>query len=86
MTPVDNELEARNLWALLESCSSLENRPDGDFSELAELRMSGGYIKNAVVRSAYLAAASGTSITNEFLWKAARLECEASGKLMVETP
>ena len=47
--------------------------------------MSGGYIKNAVVRAAYLAADAGTPITNALLWRSARAEYEAMGKLSYRT-
>jgi hypothetical protein len=43
--------------------------------------MSGGYIKNAVVRAAFLAAGEGAPICASHLERAARLEYEALGKL-----
>lgn len=43
--------------------------------------MSGGYIRNAVVRAAFLAAAEGTPITAAHLSKSAQLEYEAMGKV-----
>ncbi len=57
-----------------------------DYRRLAEeLEMTGGYIKNAVVRAAYLAASEGSSIGMHHLWAAARAEYEAMGKLAVST-
>ena len=55
-----------------------------DFQRLADrYKMSGGYIKNAVVRAAYLAATStDRAISQEMLEKAARLEWEEMGKLL----
>ncbi|MDQ3370690.1 MAG: AAA family ATPase [Myxococcota bacterium] len=46
--------------------------------------MSGGYIRNAAVRAAFLAADQETEITPEHLERAARLEYEGMGKLAVE--
>jgi hypothetical protein len=50
--------------------------------KLAEqFEMSGGYIRNAVVRAAFLAAAENTTISAGHLMKAAHLEYEAMGKI-----
>ena len=50
--------------------------------KLAEqFEMSGGYIRNAVLRAAFLAAAERTTITANHLTKAAHLEYEAMGKI-----
>jgi hypothetical protein len=43
--------------------------------------MSGGYIRNAVLRAAFLAADEDTTITARHLTQAAQLEYEAMGKL-----
>ncbi|MDQ3300248.1 MAG: hypothetical protein M3619_27015 [Myxococcota bacterium] len=43
--------------------------------------MTGGYIKNAALRAAYLAAHEGSAITMGQLMRAARAEYEAMGKL-----
>jgi hypothetical protein len=43
--------------------------------------MSGGYIKNAVLRAAYFAASDGRSIDHKHLYRAARAEYEAMGKI-----
>ena len=44
--------------------------------------MSGGYIRNAVLRAAFLAADAQTSIDGKFLLRAAQLEYEAMGKVI----
>jgi SpoVK/Ycf46/Vps4 family AAA+-type ATPase len=56
---------------------------DADFRSLAErFEMTGGYIKNAVIRAAYLAAASAERrITADTLLLAAQREWEDLGKL-----
>jgi hypothetical protein len=55
---------------------------DIDFAGLAHsFEMSGGYIKNAALRAAFRSAEEGGEITNEQLWRAARSEYEAMGKI-----
>ncbi len=55
---------------------------DIDFDELGEnFELSGGYIKNAVVRAAYRAAARGTGINFGDVEFAAEQECKSAGKL-----
>ncbi len=55
---------------------------DLELGQLAtDYAMSGGYIKNAVLRAAYLAAHEGTPITNAHLRRAARAEYEGMGKI-----
>ena len=56
--------------------------PDVDYDELARrYAMTGGYIRNAALRAAYLACDNGGAITGRLLHHAARLEYEALGKL-----
>ena len=53
-----------------------------DFGSLARrYAMSGGYIKNAALRAAFLAADEGSAITEAHLERAARVEYEGMGKL-----
>jgi len=57
---------------------------DGDLdipALAAEFEMAGGYIKNAVVRAAYLAADEGSPITRTHLRRAAHAEYDAMGKV-----
>ena len=55
---------------------------DIDFDDLGEsFELSGGYIKNAVVRAAYRAAARQGEITYEDIEFAAEQECKSAGKL-----
>lgn len=60
--------------------------PEIDFRALAErYTMTGGYIKNAVLRAAYLAAATPQRvITEALLLRGAQLEWEEMGNLAVE--
>ena len=56
--------------------------PDVDAGALGEaFEMSGGYIKNAVLRAAYLAAEEATQIGMSQLRRGARAEYEAMGKV-----
>jgi SpoVK/Ycf46/Vps4 family AAA+-type ATPase len=55
---------------------------DIDFDDLGEaFELSGGYIKNAVVRAAYRAAARQGEISYEDIEFAAEQECKSAGKL-----
>lgn len=57
-----------------------------NFRSLAErYEMSGGYIRNSVLRAAYLAAADGVAITQQHLQRAAMLEYTAMGKIVQHT-
>ena len=47
-----------------------------------ELELSGGHIKNAVLRAAYLAASAGSAITMDHLVRAARAEYDAMGRIL----
>ena len=56
--------------------------PGVDLAHLAErYEMSGGYIRNAALRAAFLAADRGSAITAAHLDGAARVEYESMGKL-----
>jgi ATPase family associated with various cellular activities (AAA) len=56
---------------------------DLDFAELAEtFDMTGGYIKNAIVRAAVIAARAGHRLTAEDLWTGAHHEYLEMGKVM----
>nr|MBA3541695.1 ATP-binding protein [Deltaproteobacteria bacterium] len=53
-----------------------------DFASLSQrFRLSGGYIRNATLRAAFLAAEEGTSLTQEHLERAIRMEFREIGKL-----
>jgi SpoVK/Ycf46/Vps4 family AAA+-type ATPase len=53
-----------------------------DFAKLGKtFELSGGHIKNAVMRAAYMAAQNGAQITQPLLAEAAEKECAAAGKL-----
>ena len=79
--PLPDEGQREALWrALLPDLA--ETAGDLGFARLArEFEMSGGYIKNAILRAAYLAADEGTPISAPHLARAARAEYEAMGKV-----
>ena len=53
-----------------------------DFASLSQrFRLSGGYIRNAALRAAFLAAEEGTALTHEHLERAIRMEFREIGKL-----
>jgi SpoVK/Ycf46/Vps4 family AAA+-type ATPase len=53
-----------------------------DFAALAiRFRLSGGYIRNAALRAAFLAAEEGTSLTQDHIERAIRMEFREIGKL-----
>ena len=79
--PMPEEDERKRLWRALIPAQALA--PNIDFDQLAvKFVMSGGYIKNAAVRAAYLAAAEGGLIEMRHLVKAAGAEYLSMGKVM----
>jgi SpoVK/Ycf46/Vps4 family AAA+-type ATPase len=80
--PVPEFGERVQLWrAMLPAEALVANGID--FRSLAErFEMTGGYIRNAVLRAAYLAAADGGAITMAHLHRAAMLEYGAMGKII----
>jgi len=77
--------QRRELWRRLVPKEALAGR-DGealDFDLLAEAyELSGGHIKNAIMRGAYAAMDEGGRISTEILSEAAERECRAIGKLV----
>ncbi|HEX8108960.1 MAG TPA: ATP-binding protein, partial [Kofleriaceae bacterium] len=78
--------ERARLWRqLLPPQAGLHDRVD--FFALAErFEMTGGYIKNAVVRAAVIAARAGRGLTAEDLWTGAHQEYVEMGKVMPQLP
>ncbi len=73
--------ERAALWrAMLPAAAPVQ--PGMDFERLARsFVMSGGYIRNAALRAAFLAAEEASAITAAHLERAARLEMEAMGRI-----
>ena len=80
--PVPDEAEREKLWAALVG-GDLPREPGVDLADLARrFAMTGGYIKNATVRAAFLAAHEGTAVGMRHLLRAARSEYRAMGKVV----
>ena len=80
--PVPEEAEREKLWAALVG-GDLPREPGVDLADLARrFAMTGGYIKNATVRAAFLAAHEGTAVGMRHLLRAARSEYRAMGKVV----
>ncbi len=76
----DEEARAR-LWRVIMP-DEMPRADDIDFKWLAErYELSGGNIKNAVLRAAFIAADRGTPVDHDCLEQAAELEYEEIGKL-----
>jgi len=79
--PLPERQERQRLWRAVIPPPALGE--DVNFGELAErFEMSGGYIKNAALRAAYLAAADGARIAMRHLLKAAAAEYVSMGKVV----
>jgi SpoVK/Ycf46/Vps4 family AAA+-type ATPase len=79
--PMPDEKHRALIWRTIIP-ERAERADDLDFDALAdEFVMSGGYIKNAALRAAFLAADEGQPITNAHLCRAAHAEYEAMGKV-----
>jgi SpoVK/Ycf46/Vps4 family AAA+-type ATPase len=84
--PMPEADERGHLWrALLPAQAPVAN--DLGIDALARtFVMSGGHIRNAVLRAAFLAADEGSAICGAHLVRAARLEYEALGKVTPAMP
>ena len=80
--PMPEADERTRLWRAVMPARAA-TAPDVDFAALgARFAISGGYIRNAAVRAAYLAAAAGAPIDQRHLVAAALAECAAMGKVI----
>jgi SpoVK/Ycf46/Vps4 family AAA+-type ATPase len=79
--PMPEEEQRAQLWrAMMPASAPVAGEIDA--ARLArEFEMSGGYIKNAAIRAAYLAAEHDGAISMAHLCRAARAEYEAMGKV-----
>jgi SpoVK/Ycf46/Vps4 family AAA+-type ATPase len=83
--PMPEADERERLWRSLFPSTARVNR-DVDLTALAErYEMSGGYIRNAVLRAAFHAANEGTAICMRHVVRAAALEYAAMGKVSTAT-
>ncbi len=80
--PMPDEDERKRLWRSMFPPEAQLGR-DIHWNELAhEFEMSGGLIKNAALRAAFLAVEAGTDITHEVLYRAALTELKDAGHVI----
>jgi hypothetical protein len=79
--PMPDVAERIHLWqAMMPATVPVSGKLD--YASLAtRYEMSGGYIRNAVLRAAFFAADSNSAVTNKHLARAAQLEYEAMGRI-----
>ncbi|MBQ4359515.1 MAG: ATP-binding protein [Proteobacteria bacterium] len=80
--PKPSKAERARLWQSMLRSSKL---PKGriDYRELAtEFEISGGYIKNAILRAAFIAASTNGIVDQDTLYQAARIEMKSMGMLV----
>ena len=81
--PMPEEEEREKLWRKMLEGHDRRKRTHIAFNELARrLQMSGGYIRNAVLRAGYLAAAQGKPLSTALLKHAAELVLRDAGKVI----
>jgi SpoVK/Ycf46/Vps4 family AAA+-type ATPase len=79
--PFPDEDMREKMW-LQHVPSEVPKSGDLDFATLAKrFRLSGGYIRNAALRAAFLAAEEGTALAQQHFERAIRLEFREVGKL-----
>jgi len=80
--PMPDEDERQRLWRVMVPTEAAL-AGDVDWEKLASrFAMSGGYIRNAVLRAAFLAADEGTPIAMKHLLRGGTLEYAAMGKII----
>ncbi|MGN1071991.1 MAG: ATP-binding protein [Bradymonadia bacterium] len=80
--PKPSKAERARLWQSMLRSTRL---PKGkiDYRELAtEFEISGGYIKNAILRAAFIAASTDGVVDQDTLYQAARIEMKSMGMLV----
>ncbi len=80
--PKPSKAERARLWQSMLRSSKL---PKGkiDYRELAtEFEISGGYIKNSILRAAFIAASTNSVVDQDILYQAARIEMKSMGMLV----
>jgi hypothetical protein len=80
--PMPDASERIRLWqTMMRATIPVQGRLD--YAGLADrYEMSGGHIRNAVLRAAFFAADAGTPVTHQHLLRAAQLEYQAMGRIM----
>jgi hypothetical protein len=84
--PIPDEDQREQLWRA-HLPASLPTADDLDLADLAHrYPLTGGSVRNCVMRAAFLAAAEDAPLSQEYLLRAVRLEYRAAGKLSESGP
>ncbi|MEJ7601059.1 MAG: ATP-binding protein [Kofleriaceae bacterium] len=84
--PIPDEEQREQLWRT-HLPSTLPTTDDLDLGDLArKYPLTGGSVKNCVMRAAFLAAAENVTLSQDHLLRAVRLEYRAAGKLSESGP
>jgi hypothetical protein len=84
--PIPDEDQREQLWRS-HLPPSLPTAGDLDLEDLArDYPLTGGSVRNCVLRAAFLAAAEGAPLSHDHLMRAVRLEYRAAGKLSESGP
>ncbi len=84
--PIPDEEQREQLWRA-HLPSTLPTTDDLDLADLAhKYPLTGGSVKNCVMRAAFLAAAENVKLSQDHLMRAVRLEYRAAGKLSESGP
>ncbi len=84
--PIPDEDQREQLWRA-HLPASLPTAGDLDLADLARrYPLTGGSVRNCVMRAAFLAAAEDAPLSQEYLLRAVRLEYRAAGKLSESGP
>jgi SpoVK/Ycf46/Vps4 family AAA+-type ATPase len=80
--PMPQEAERQQIWRTLLPEENIPTNEPIEYAYLATLEMSGGEIKNAVLRAAYRAAQLGQGFDTDLIMESALAEARASGRLV----
>ncbi len=84
--PIPDEEQREQLWRA-HLPSTLPTTDDLDLADLAhKYPLTGGSVRNCVLRAAFLAAAENATLSQDHLMRAVRLEYRAAGKLSESGP
>jgi hypothetical protein len=84
--PIPDEDQREQLWRV-HLPPTLPTKDDLNLSDLARrYPLTGGSVRNCVMRAAFLAAAENTTLSQDHLLRAVRLEYRAAGKLSESGP
>lgn len=80
--PFPNQTQRKKIWETLLEAIPSDKKEELKLEKMAQLRLSGGSIRNIIVNAAYLAAADGGILRKKDLDRATRREFQKMGRLM----